>query len=192
MLHHFRHPADSIGGGSFGYTQGLADLGIDRESEYETANVEGVVAAFLQNKDLFRNKIEEDISVLIAGRTVSYRNPHYDERDGPDQLYIDSVESVDELTFDGASDYLGEGVILVNFNAQATISADDSSNADYYDDSGARDITRQVTVMGALSLQMDRSHLTKMPLRWSGTHLQEVAKVSVDELDDVSVVKREY
>ena len=47
---------------------------------------------------------------LIAGKSVSYRDPHYDEKDGISQLYIESVDSVFDWTFDASSEYLGEGV----------------------------------------------------------------------------------
>jgi hypothetical protein len=48
--------------------------------------------------------MEDDVASLVAGKTLDYRNPHYDEKEGLGEIYIDSVEEVSAWTFDGTSD----------------------------------------------------------------------------------------
>jgi len=131
-------------------------------------------------------------SSLVTGRTLHYRNPQYDERDGLDELYIDSVNEVSGWSFDGESDHVGEGVILVNFEARAQVSVDDPLPGPYYDEDGHLDFSREVTVSDALSLNLDPVDLRQNSMNSAGDVLLKSATASVDELDDISLVSRGY
>jgi hypothetical protein len=174
------------------FEEAMAEIGVDIETEYEKTNIDNVVMEFLEDKERFYRSMEDDVSRLITGKILDYRNPHYDEKDGPDHLYVDSVQEVSEWTFDGSSDYLGEGVILVNFEASVEIDADDPNSSTWYDDEGNPDSSRTVTVSGAVSITVDPVDLRANPLRTSGKKLLECAEVSIDELDDISLVPRSY
>jgi hypothetical protein len=136
--------------------------------------------------------MEDDVASLVAGKTLDYRNPHYDEKEGPDEIYIDSVEDVSDWTFDGTSDYLGEGVILVNFDARVEVSADDPMGGPWRDEEGNLDSSRIVTISGAVSIRFDPVDLLQNPINTSGQELLKAATVSIDELDDISLIARSY
>jgi hypothetical protein len=136
--------------------------------------------------------MENDVSRLVTGKTLDYRNPNYDEKEGPDEIYIDSVQEVSDWTFDGSSDYLGEGVILVNFEARVEIDADDPMGGEWHDDEGNLDSSRMVTVSGAVSISLDTDDLARDPAITSGLELLNAATVSIDELDDISLVPRSF
>jgi hypothetical protein len=174
------------------FAEALADIGVDIEAEHGQPNLQKVVAEFLRDNARFHKSMEEDVSRLVAGKTLTYRNPHYDEKDTPDELYVDSVEEVSEWMFDGSSDYLGEGVILVNFEARVEISADDPMGASWYNEELYPDYSREVKVWGAVSLKLDTADRLQHPIKSSGTQLLAAATVSIDELDDISLVPRSY
>ena len=174
------------------FDKALAEIGFDPETEYEKANIDKVVMEFLRDNARFHRSMEDDVSRLMAGKTLDYRNPHYNEKDGPDELYIDSVQEVSEWTFDGTSDYLGEGVILVNFQARVEISADDPMGGPWHDEDGDLDSSRMVTISGAVSISGDPVDLKENPMKSSGQQLLEGADVSIDQLDDISLVPRSY
>ena len=178
--------------GSDEFAEALADIGVDIEAEYEQANLEKVVAEFLRDRIRFKKAMEDDIGRLLTGKTLTYRNPHYDDKDIPDELYIDSVEEVSEWTFDGTSHNLGEGVILVEFEAEVQISVDDPMGGTYYDEEGHPDSSREVKVLGAVSLKLDPADLLQHPMNSSGEQLLRAASVSIDELDDITLVSRSY
>jgi hypothetical protein len=162
------------------------------DAEHEQANVEKVVKEFLSGNSRFGKSLEADVSRLVAGKTLDYRNPRYDAKEGPDEIYIDSVKEVSDWAFDGTHDYLGEGVILVNFEARAEIEADDPMGDPWHDDEGNLDSSRIVTVSGAVSISLDLDDLSRDPARTSGSELLKSATVSIDELDDISLVARSY
>ena len=170
----------------------MADIGVDTETEYEKANIDKVVMEFLRNHARFHRSLENDVASLVAGKTLRYRNPHYDEKEGPDEIYIDSVDEVSDWTFDGNSDYLGEGVILVDFEARVEVSADDPMGGPWYDEEGNLDSSRMVTISGAVSIRFDRVHLLQNPINISEQELLKAATVSIDELDDISLIARSY
>ena len=174
------------------FDEALAEIGVDTETEYETENVEKVVTEFLRDHARFVPALESDVSSLVTGRTLRYRNPQYDEKEGLDELYIDTVNEVSGWSFDGESDYLGEGVILVNFEARAQVSVDDPLPGPYYDEDGHLDFSREVTVSGALSLNLDPVDLRQNSMNSVGEVLLKSATASVDELDDISLVSRGY
>ena len=165
---------------------------VDAKTEYETANVEGIVQSFLRDWAPFKKKLEDDVGTRVSGRTLSYRNPHYDEKDGLDELYISLAEDVYDWTFDGESDYLGEGVILVNFDARVSVDVDDPMSGHYFDDDGNVDTTREVRVSGAVTITLDATLLQQVSRSWSAEELQAVADVSVDELYDIELATRSY
>ena len=136
--------------------------------------------------------MEDDVASLIAGKTLGYRNPHYDEKEGPDEIYIDSVEEVSDWTLDGTSDYLGEGVVLVDFEARVEVSADDPMGGPWYDEEGNLDSSRKVTISGAISISFDPVDLLQNPINISEQELLKTATVSIDELDDISLIARSY
>ena len=140
------------------FEEALAEIGVDTETEYEKVNIEKVVMEFLRDHARFHRSMENDVASLVAGKTVDYRNPHYDEKEGPDEIYIDSVQEVSDWTFDGTSDYLGEGVILVNFQARVEISADDPMGGPWHDEDGNLDSSRMVTISGAVSISVALSN----------------------------------
>lgn len=158
------------------------------DAEHEHANIEKVVMHFLLDNGKFRKSMEGDVSRLVAGRTIHYRNPNYDEREGPDEIYVDSVQDVSEWIFDGTSDYLGEGVVLVNFEASVEIDADDPLGGSRYDNSGNPDSSRTVNVWGAVSISIELDSLWRDPTKTLGSELLNAATVSIDELDDISLV----
>ena len=174
------------------FEEALADIGVDTETQYEKANIDKVVMEFLGDHARFQRSMEHDVASLVAGKTLDYRNPHYDEKEGPDEIYIDSVEEVSAWTFDGTSDYLGEGVILVNFEARVEVSADDPMGGPWYDEEGNLDSSRMVTISGAVSISFDPVDLLQNPINTSGQELLKAATVSIDELDDISLVARSY
>ena len=174
------------------FEEALADVGVDTETEYEKANIDKVVNEFLRDHTRFHRSMENDVASLVAGKTLRYRNPHYDEKEGPDEIYIDSVEEVSEWTFDGTSDYLGEGVILVNFEARVEVSADDPMGGPWYDEEGNLDSSRIVTISGAVSIRFDPVDLLQNPINTSGQELLKATTVSIDELDDISLIARSY
>jgi hypothetical protein len=162
------------------------------DAEHEQANVEKVVKEFLSVNARFGKSLEADVSRLVAGRTLDYRNPRYDEKEGPDEIYIDSVQEVYDWTFDGTHDYLGEGVILVNFEARAEIEADDPTGDTWHDEEGNVDSSRVVTVSAAVSVSLDLDDLLRDPARTSAPELLAAARVNIDELYDISLVARSY
>jgi hypothetical protein len=162
------------------------------DGEHEQANVEKVVTEFLRDNTKFRSSMEDDVSRLVAGKTLNYRNPNYDEKEGPDEIYVDSVQEVSGWTFDGTSDYLGEGVALVNFEASVEIDADDPMGGSWYDDDGNPDSSRTVRVSGAVSISINLDDLWRDPAKTSGLELLNAAAVGIDELDDISLVSRSY
>jgi len=162
------------------------------DAEHEHTNAATAVKEFLRDNSRFHKSMESDVSRLVAGKTLDYRNPHYDEKEGPDEIYIASVQEVSEWTFDGSSDYLGEGVILVNFEASVEIEADDPMGGDWYDDEGSLDSSRMVTVSGAVSVSLDLDDLWRDPAKITGLELLKAATVSIDELDDISLVARSH
>jgi PIN domain len=174
------------------FEEALADIGVDTETEYETANIDKVVMEFLRDHARFHRSMEEHVASLVAGKTLDYHNPHYDEREGPDEIYIDSVEEASDWTFDGTSDYLGEGVILVNFEARVEVSADDPMGGPWHDEEGNLDSSRMVTISGAVSISLDPVDLLQKPINTSGQELLKAATVSIDELDDISLVARSH
>ncbi|MBL8295438.1 MAG: DUF4935 domain-containing protein [Bryobacterales bacterium] len=174
------------------FKEALTDIGFDTEAEYEEANIEKVVMEFLRDHARFHRSMEEDVASLVAGQTLEYWNPHYDEEEGPDEIYIDSVEEVSDWTFDGNSDYLGEGVILVSFEARVEVFADDPMGGPWHDEEGNLDSSRIVTISGALSISLDQVDLLKDSTNTSGQELLKAATVSIDELDDISLVARSY
>ena len=102
------------------------------------------------------------------------------------------MQEVSEWTFDGTSDYLREGVILVNFQARVEISADDPMGGPWHDEDGDLDSSRMVTVSGAVSISVDPVDLMENPIKSSGQQLLERANVSIEDLDDISLVPRSY
>jgi hypothetical protein len=162
------------------------------DAKHEQANVEKVVVEFLRDNTRFRSPMEDDISRLVAGKTLQYRNPNHDEKEGPDEIFIDSVQEVSEWTFDGTSDYLGEGVVLVNFEASVEIDADDPMGGSWHDEEGNLDSSRIVTVLGAVSISLDVDDISRDPAKTTGVALLNSATVSVDQLDDISLVPRSY
>ena len=178
--------------GSDEFAEALADIGVHIEAEYEQANLEKVVTEFLRDRVRFNRAMEDDICRLLTGKTLTYRNPHYDDKDSPDELYVDSVEEVSEWTSDGTSHNLGEGVILVEFEAELQISVDDPMGGTYYDEEGHPDSSREVKVSGAVSLKLAPADLMQHPMNSSGAQLLAAATVSIDELDDISLVPRSY
>jgi hypothetical protein len=159
--------------------------------EYEQANIERIVEEFKKRNTRFHRNLEAQVSRLVAGKTIHYRNPHYDERDGPDELYIDSVEEVSDWTFED-SDYLGEGVITVVFGAKAEVSVDDQLGGNYYDEDGTPDSSRMVTISGAVSIAVDPQDLLQNPSKETPDELLDRAAISIDEVDDISLVRRPY
>ena len=175
------------------FEEALADIGVDTETEYEKANIEKVVMEFLRDHARFHRAMEDNVASLVAGKTLDYRNPNYDEKEGPGRyLNIDSVEEVSDWAFDGSSDYLGEGVILVNFEARVEVSADDPMGGPRYDEEGNLDSSRMVTISGAVSISFDQVDLLQYPINTSGQELLKAATVSIDELDDISLIARSY
>ena len=172
------------------FEEALADIHVDTETEYERSNIDKVVTEFLRDHARFNRSMGEDVSSLVTGKTLDYRSPHYDEKEGPDEIYIESVEEVSEWAFDGSSDYLGEGVILVNFDARVEISADDPMGDAWRDENGKLDSSRTVSISGAVSISLDSSELLQNPINTSGKELLKAARVSIDELDDISLVAR--
>ena len=162
------------------------------ETEYEKVNIEKVVMEFLRitldSTDLWKVTFR----TWLLGTRFDDRNPRYDEKEGPDEIYIDSVQEVSEWTFDGTSDYLREGVILVNFQARVEISADDPMGGPSHDEDGDLDSSRMVTVSGAVLISVDPVDLMENPMKSSGQQLLERADVSIDDLDDISLVPRSY
>jgi len=122
----------------------IEDLRDEVETANEQENVKIIAKTFVAEKEKFVGVLEPDVLRLVSGRTLTYRNPDYDEKDGPDELYIESGEEVCDWTIDGEYDYLGEGVILVSFGARVEVSVDDPMASPYYDDSGNRDYSRTV------------------------------------------------
>jgi len=173
------------------FDEALAEIGVDAETEYEKANVDKVVMEFLRDHSRYKPSMESDVTRLVAGKTLDYRDPRYDEKEGPDELYIESVEDISHWNFNGTSDYLGEGVILVNFEASVEVSVDDPMGSPYYDEEGDLECSRVVMVSGAVSLNLAPVDL-KNPLNSSGEQLLKTAAVSIDELDDISLVSRRY
>jgi hypothetical protein len=173
------------------FQDALTDVEIHAGTEFEKANVERIVDEFKRHDTAFHRTLETQVSRLLAGKMVKYRNPHYDERDGPDQLYIDSVEEVSDWTFE-ESDYLGEGVIIVNFYAKAEVDVDDPLSRPYYDEEGSLDSSRMVEIQGEVSITVEPDDLLRNPEKLSPERLLEEAEVRVDELDDISLVSRPY
>jgi len=168
------------------------DAVVETQTGYETENVKNVVRAFLRDWTVFKSELEDHVGIRVSGRTLSYRNPHYDEKDGYDELYIESSEGVHDWNFDGDSDYLGEGVLLVNFDARVYVDVDDPMSSPYYDDEERLDTTREVTVSGVITITLEPTILQQSPKSWSGAELQKVAEISIDELYDIDLVSRSY
>jgi hypothetical protein len=162
------------------------------DAEHEHANVDKAIKEFLRDSTKFLKSMESDVSRLVTGKTLDYRNPDYDDKESPDEIYIDSAQEVSDWTFDGSSDYLGEGVVMVNFGARVAIDADDPMGGEWRDDEGNLDSSRMVTVSGAVSISLDLDDLSRDPSRTTGLELLESGTVSIDELDDISLVPRSY
>ena len=62
----------------------------------------------------------------------------------------------------------------------------------WYDDEGSLDSSRMVTVSGAVSISRDLDDLSRDPAKTTGLELLKAATVSIDELDDISLVSRSY
>jgi len=123
------------------FEDALGDIdGID--AEHERANVDKVIKEFLRDSTKFLKSMESDVSRLVTGKTLDYRHPDYDDKESPDEIYLDSAQEVSDWTFDGSSDYLGEGVVLVNFEARVAIDADDPMGGEWRDDEGNLDSSR--------------------------------------------------
>ncbi len=170
----------------------IEDLRDEVETANEQENVKIIASTFVAEKEKFVGVLEPDVLLLVGGRTLTYRNPDFDEKDGSDELYIESGEEVSEWTIDGEYDYLGEGVILVSFEARVEVSVDDPMASPRYDDSGDRDYSRTVKVGGAISVDIDRRELLQTPSPQSAAKFLKMAKVGIDELDYVSLVDRSY
>lgn len=173
------------------FEEALGDID-EVHGEHEHANVQKIVKHFLRDHNRFHKSLESDVFRLVSGRTLEYRNPRYDEREAHDDIYIASAQEVSGWTFDGTHDYLGEGVILVNFEARVEIEADDSSGDIWYDDDGYPDSSRMVDVSGAVSISLDPDDLWRDPAKATGPELLKAANVSIDELDDISLVPLPY
>jgi hypothetical protein len=176
---------------SDGFQDALTDVEILAGTEFEKANVERLVEEFKRHNTRFHHALESQVSRLVAGKMVKYRNPHYDEKEGPDQLYIDSVQEVSDWTFED-SDYLGEGVIIVNFLVKAEVDVDDQLAQPYYDEEGDLDSSRIVEVLGEVSITVEPEDLLQNPEKFSPEYLLDEAEVRVDEIDHISVADRSY
>jgi hypothetical protein len=62
----------------------------------------------------------------------------------------------------------------------------------WYDEEGNLDSSRMVTISGAVSISVDPVDLLQNPINTSGQELLKAATVSIDELDDISLVARSY
>jgi hypothetical protein len=163
----------------------LSETGVRTEREKE--NAEKAVMEFMVDNTRFLKSLEDNVSHIVSGKTLHYRNRWYDEKDSPDEIYIASVQEVYEWKFDG-HDYLGEGVAVVDFEASVEIEADDSGG-ERRDEDGNLDSSRTVTVSGAVSISLDLVDLSRDPAKISGVELLKGATISIDELDDISLVE---
>ena len=170
------------------FEDALSQTGVRTEREKE--NAEKAAMEFLADNVHYLKSLEDNVSHLVSGKTLHYRNRWYDEKDSPDEIYIASVQEVSDWRFDG-HDYLGEGVAVVDFKASVEIEADDPGS-EWRDEDGNLDSSRTVTVSGAVSISLDLVDLSRDPAKVSGAELLKGASISIDELDDISLVDRSH
>ena len=120
----------------------------------ENANAEKVKDQFLKDRAKYQSRMSDDVSSLLAGKPLSYRDPHLDERDDKVEMVVNSVDEVSDWSSDGSWNYDGDGVTLINFEAVAHISADDPGSTKL-DSEGNPDSSRSVRVSGVVTITID-------------------------------------
>jgi hypothetical protein len=164
----------------------------DLRSDVESDNVLEVVKVFDLDRHLFDSGVTDAIETDLSGRFVSYRDTRWDEKEGSEELYVDSAEvSAWRLDKDNV-EYLGEGVISVGFTATVDVSVDRSTGNPYHDDLYGSSQELIVQCDGSISIIVDREDLTTPNIEWSGVHLANVARVEVEEVSVDSVDEPEY
>src|SRR5205814_3973251 len=114
------------------------------------------------------------------GRLVSYRNPHWDEKEGEEEVYIDSAGPVIQWKLDESEvEYLGEGVVSLAFEARLEVSLDRSSGDPYYDDLYATSGEATADVDGAISLILEHEALKRLPSVQTGAKLLDKARLEL-------------
>jgi rRNA-processing protein FCF1 len=169
------------------------DFRQDLLSEYETENIDRVLQALRTNPAHFDADMDDAVSTAVSGRVVSYRNPRWDEKEGEEQVYIDSAGPILEWKLDDAEhEYLGEGVVSVGFEAIVEINLDRSSGDPVYDDlyGSSTDATAEVT--GSMSVLIEDEELKRLPFDGIGEKLLASSRVELDEIFDISIREREF
>lgn len=160
--------------------------------DVESDNVLEIVKVFDLDQHLFESEITDAVETDFSGRFVSFRNPSWDEKEGEEELYVESAEvstwRVDRDSFE----YLGEGVISIGFTARVEVSVERSTGNPYLDDlyGSSRDLI--IECDGSISFIVDREDLTDPNITWSGVHLTNVARIEVEEINIESVEEPEY
>lgn len=169
------------------------DFRTDLLSDYERENVDVALQAFPGVKARFDEQIDEAVSTAVSGRVVSYRNPSWDEKEGEEQLYLDSAGPVSEWEVDISDyEYLGEGVASFQFQATLEVSVDRSTGEAFYDDLYGHSPDMTADVEGAISLILDQKTLKRLPGAVSSADLLDGAEVSIDEIFGVTLHEREF
>lgn len=159
----------------------------DLRTEVETENVDRAIEALRSDKDLFQYIIDNGVVGALGGTFIDDPSTAVDHEPA-EELYLETVGRVVEWEVGDDVDYLGEGIISVDFTATVEVSVDTSTGNEYLDDIYGASAERRVEVSGALSVQMDVAELRKPASDWSGVKLGNIARIEVDELHDTELL----
>jgi hypothetical protein len=105
------------------------------------------------------------VAVLLGGRSLSYRDSSWDEKESSEDLYIQDPGTVTmwSVDFDDA-DYLGEGVVSLAFDATVEVAVDQPTDSSYYEEGWYPGVAQPsmgatVNVDGACSFIFDQADL---------------------------------
>lgn len=159
--------------------------------EVEAENVPRLLHLLLQNKGRFDKAIETGVTDLLGGRSMSYRDASWDEKESSEDLYIQDAETVTKWSIDADdADYLGEGVVSLPFEATVDVAVDQPTDSSYYDEGwfpGAAQPSMGATVAveGACSFIFDQADLRNPIADLDVQGLLERTRLEIDELHGV-------
>jgi len=164
----------------------------DVRSEVEAENIPRLLHLLLESKSRYDEAISRGVTDLLGGRSVSYHDSSWDEKESPEDLYIQDAETVTRWSIDPRdADYLGEGVVSLFFEATVEVAVDQPSDSGYYEGSwfgSARpSMGATVYVEGACSFIFDQADLRNPIADLDSPGLLERTRLEVDELHGVYI-----
>lgn len=163
----------------------------DVKSEVEAKNVPRLLHLLLENKGRFDEAMTRGVTDLLGGRSLSYRDSSWDEKEGSEELYIQDAETVTKWSVDlSDADYLGEGVVSLAFDATVEVAVDQPTDSGYYEEGWYPGVAQPsmgatVNVDGACSFIFDQADLRNPIADLDLPGLLERTRLEVDELHGV-------